>query len=289
MKKAPWILLALVFLALGFWSAKLIFKKSETSDRTITQPVRGSTYWTCPMHPQIHSDKPGECPICHMKLVEVKALGAHSGHLEEAEPRAMVQASPPQMQHLNVQRVAAERMDLTARIPISGRLLTPSTVAFQVFESDLRYIKPGITFHGESSLSPDMKIFGTVRSVDTIVDPTSRTVRVIGQIQRGPHGLISETTFSGEVEIVLKSVIAIPESAVLHTGRGDIVYTIHDDGSLMAQTVRLGQKTESYYEIIEGLEPGTAISSGPNFLIDSEAKIRGTSNADGAASGHTHN
>lgn len=36
----------------------------------------GATVWTCPMHPRIRSDKPGECPICHMDLVPVDAAGA---------------------------------------------------------------------------------------------------------------------------------------------------------------------------------------------------------------------
>jgi ABC-type oligopeptide transport system substrate-binding subunit len=28
--------------------------------------------YTCEMHPEVVQDKPGECPKCHMKLVEKK-------------------------------------------------------------------------------------------------------------------------------------------------------------------------------------------------------------------------
>jgi len=31
----------------------------------------GIDYWTCSMHPQIHKDEPGNCPICGMTLVPV--------------------------------------------------------------------------------------------------------------------------------------------------------------------------------------------------------------------------
>lgn len=38
--------------------------------------------YTCPMHPEVVSDKPGECPKCGMDLVEKKAGTEHShdGH-----------------------------------------------------------------------------------------------------------------------------------------------------------------------------------------------------------------
>jgi membrane fusion protein, copper/silver efflux system len=35
-------------------------------------PAKPSHLYQCPMHPQITSDHPGDCPICGMKLVEVK-------------------------------------------------------------------------------------------------------------------------------------------------------------------------------------------------------------------------
>jgi Cu(I)/Ag(I) efflux system membrane fusion protein len=35
-----------------------------------TMSAEGGVYWTCPMHPQVHLDAPGDCPICGMKLVK---------------------------------------------------------------------------------------------------------------------------------------------------------------------------------------------------------------------------
>jgi Cu(I)/Ag(I) efflux system membrane fusion protein len=46
-------------------------------------PVSATEYYTCPMHPQVHEDKPGNCPICGMKLIKVTASG---GAEEPHEP-----------------------------------------------------------------------------------------------------------------------------------------------------------------------------------------------------------
>ncbi len=40
--------------------------KNETHQHAIEE------YYTCPMHPSVHSDKPGACPVCGMVLVKVE-------------------------------------------------------------------------------------------------------------------------------------------------------------------------------------------------------------------------
>lgn len=35
-----------------------------------TKDAQGKTYYTCSMHPQVRSDKPGPCPICGMPLIK---------------------------------------------------------------------------------------------------------------------------------------------------------------------------------------------------------------------------
>jgi Cu(I)/Ag(I) efflux system membrane fusion protein len=74
------LLAALVF-AGGYWmvsrhAAKAPFPSMEKS----------SAKYHCPMHPSFVSDKPGDCPICGMKLVprENAAQEGHAGHQESA-------------------------------------------------------------------------------------------------------------------------------------------------------------------------------------------------------------
>ena len=37
-----------------------------------TAEVQAKAYYTCSMHPQVHEDHPGNCPICGMKLIKVE-------------------------------------------------------------------------------------------------------------------------------------------------------------------------------------------------------------------------
>lgn len=279
MNKVKLIVGLFVFVVLGILGVKYFSDKNMDAKINNVENVADSSYFTCPMHPQIHQDHAGECPICHMKLVKVKkskdSAGAAAKAGATADKRSSVMATEEQMQLIGIQKTTVEIMNLTVRMPISGRILSSTTAVFQIYEKDLRHIKAGFKFIGESSSLSDESISGVITSVDSTVDPTSRTVRVVGIIQVGPKNLLSETSFSGFVLIELKDRLAIPESAVLHTGSGDLVYLFGAENRLTAMSVKLGLKTEGFYEVLSGLAKDDVISSGPNFLLDSEAKIRG--------------
>lgn len=80
------------------------------------------SHYTCPMHPHIHEDKPGECPICHMKLVPV--------YKEEAMPNqssikgSSVNISPERQQLIGMQTTSVQKK------PVSKLLRTVGRVAF---------------------------------------------------------------------------------------------------------------------------------------------------------------
>jgi len=46
-------------------------KKAESTPADSTKTQKVASEYTCPMHPEIISDKPGQCPKCGMDL-EIK-------------------------------------------------------------------------------------------------------------------------------------------------------------------------------------------------------------------------
>jgi multidrug efflux pump subunit AcrA (membrane-fusion protein) len=273
------ILITIGILAVvGLWIGKKYLASKEKDTKAKISMADASTYYTCPMHPFIHMDKAGKCPICHMDLVKVEAKSAEEQTAKSTttQSRGSVVAPANLLSLVGVTKHKVEKMDLTLKLPVAGRFNSARGIAFQVYEQDLRLLKNGLKFKGTTPSRPNETLEGVIVSIDSIIDPTSRTSRVVGQLQSG-NSLPAEATFEGAVEVPLKNKIAIPEEAVLHTGTQDLVYVFSTGNMLTAKVVKLGVHTLEYYEVVDGLQEGEEISSGPNFLIDSEARIRGTS------------
>lgn len=45
--------------------------KKKTAEKSKTEEQKAVAYWTCSMHPEVKSDKPGKCPTCGMALTPV--------------------------------------------------------------------------------------------------------------------------------------------------------------------------------------------------------------------------
>jgi membrane fusion protein, copper/silver efflux system len=92
-------------------------KKSEAPEAK-----KQKEYYTCPMHPQIISDKPGVCPICQMDLVKKSGDEQQVNAKEQDNMNAMVAISGTKRALANVSTIAIKKVSLQKDIISYGYL-----------------------------------------------------------------------------------------------------------------------------------------------------------------------
>ena len=77
----------------------------ETNNKT-------NGYWTCTMHPQVHKDGPGACPICNMDLIK-KVVDEMTDDSDKSDMEGMITLSTDKLVLANVStiKIRAERLN----------------------------------------------------------------------------------------------------------------------------------------------------------------------------------
>ncbi|TGJ99137.1 HlyD family efflux transporter periplasmic adaptor subunit [Leptospira semungkisensis] len=144
----------------------------------------------------------------------------------------------------------------------------------QIYESDLSFAKPGLSISFKTDAFPDKEFKGKVKSIDTILDKNTRTLRLRSEVS-DPSYLLKPQMF-GEilVQMEIPKVLSIPSSAILDTGTRKIVYTQIGPDKFRAVEVKVGRAIGSWTEIKSGLKEEERVVIESTFLLDSEARIR---------------
>jgi len=114
---------------------------------------------------------------------------------------------------------------------------------------------------------------GKVDYIFPEADRSARTVRV--RISLPNKNLKINQLVDLYFEKPIGEVLAVPESAVVDTGRRQVVFVEVERGYYLPKIVKLGRRTEGYYEVLEGLKEGDRIVIKGTFLLDSEARLKG--------------
>jgi len=67
------IMIISTFAAFLFFGISCGNKTAKTDVPVETEQLAEGAYYTCPMHPEVQSEKPGDCPKCGMPL-EIKEV-----------------------------------------------------------------------------------------------------------------------------------------------------------------------------------------------------------------------
>ena len=148
-------------------------------------------------------------------------------------------------------------------------------IVSDIYEYEVHLIKTGQTAKISLSYFPGREFSSTIDYIYPSLAGETRTAKVRFTIAN-PGGQLKPQMFTNvEVKINLGNKLAIPESAVIDTGIRQIVYVDKGEGYFEPREVMLGLKAEGMVEVLKGIKAGEKVASSGNFLIDSEAQLKG--------------
>ncbi|TMJ30098.1 MAG: efflux RND transporter periplasmic adaptor subunit [Alphaproteobacteria bacterium] len=165
------------------------------------------------------------------------------------------------------------------------RIVDTSTmwVMAEVYEQDLAFVKLGDTARIAVNAWPDRPFDGKVTFIYPSVGRDSRTARLRIEVANPDGRLRADMAATAEIMApVAGSRVAIPESALIDTGRRQVVLVERGEGRYEPRPVKTGAHVPGWVQVTDGVKPGERVVTQATFLIDAESNIRAALAAFGA-------
>ncbi|MDB4584058.1 efflux RND transporter periplasmic adaptor subunit [Draconibacterium sp.] len=154
-------------------------------------------------------------------------------------------------------------------------------VLFDVYESDMPWIKKGDKVEFTIASLPGETFNGTISFLDPVIDPKTRVAKARVSLNNRGFKLKPEMFVSGTVEAKLPAqcgAVVVPKTAVMWTGKRSVVYVKSETQqgvNFMMRKVTLGPALGESYIIENGLQEGEEIAVNGTFSIDAAAQLAG--------------
>ena len=160
-------------------------------------------------------------------------------------------------------------------------------VVADVFEQDIGQVKTGAKARIRINAYPDKVFDGRISYVYPTLKAETRTVSVRVELAN-PGGLLKPAMFA-QMELPVgrsEKVLTVPDSAVIDSGTRRIVLIQLKEGRFEPREVKLGARSDSYVEVMEGVKAGEQVVVAANFLIDAESNLKAAVGGLGGHAGH---
>ena len=143
-------------------------------------------------------------------------------------------------------------------------------------ESQAALVRAGSQVEARSPGVPGAVFRGTVQALLPEVNPATRTLRARVQFAN-PEGRLVPGLFVTMqfMDTRAEKALLVPTEAVIQTGRRAVVMVAEDGGRFAPVDVETGLETGGKTEIRRGLQAGQRVVVSSQFLIDSEASLKG--------------
>ena len=232
----------------------------------------------------------------YLSVRRMKVSGLES--LLDAARQRMRQAGMSEPQIALVERSGSVQSRITLTAPIGGVLtelnaregstVMPGTLLAringlssvwaeaQVPESQAAQMRVGAKVVARSPALPGTEFKGQVQALLPEVNTSTRTFKVRMELgnpegQLVP-GMFVQMALSGPAQA---KILLVPTEAIIRTGLRDLVMAAEVDGAFRPIEVEVGMEVDDKTEIRRGLQAGQKVVLSGQFLIDSEASLKG--------------
>ncbi len=148
-------------------------------------------------------------------------------------------------------------------------------VEVEIFENQVPWMRIGQRALIELPYEPGKRYVGRVRYLYPFFNEKTRTMKVSIELPNPGHRLRAEMYANVIFDVPsAKNVLAVPEEAVIRSGRRDVVVLDLGNGTFRVAEITLGVNGDGLWEVKEGLEEGDVVVISAQFLIDSESSLQ---------------
>lgn len=144
-----------------------------------------------------------------------------------------------------------------------------------IYEDDIRFIKKGQEVEFYFVSYPDRKFKGRIDYVYPMMDKNKRTLKVRIVVNNEKREFFPGMYGEVSIKIPVGESMVLPETAVLNTGKRQIVFVQKEKGVFDPVFVKIGIYADGYYQILEGVHLGMTVANSALFLLDADAQLKG--------------
>ena len=157
------------------------------------------------------------------------------------------------------------------------RLADVSTVwvIADVAEGDIGRVKIGSNARITFKTFPGEVFEGKIAFILPELKAETRTAQVRVELPNPEHRFLHRMYADVEIETgSQRPVLAIPSSAIINSGKTEVVMVQLAEGKFKPVKIRTGRRSADQVEVLEGLNAGDKIVTRANFLLDAESNLQ---------------
>ena len=146
----------------------------------------------------------------------------------------------------------------------------------EVPESQAGLLRVGAKVQARSAAAPGVVFDGRVQAIVPEVNPTTRTLKARVELANANGALVPGLFVQMQfMDQRTDKALLVPTEAVIQTGKRSVVMLAEDNGRFRPVDVETGIESAGQTEVKRGLKLGQRVVVSSQFLIDSEASLKG--------------